>query len=706
MKNSLLQKITIFTLLLLVPALYLYIGFFFHSEHAYYFMYSVDPEYCYLFNGLNISQFTLKVWHVDHPGTPIQLLAALVIRIVHLFRGNGPLLNDVMQNSALYTNAINIAMFSINSIALFFLGRIANKFSKSIIQSIFLQLTPFASFLVLTLVFRINPENMVILSFILMGILIIKYLQRESGTEKLINRYLLGFAIVTGFSVAVKITFFPVFFVPLFIFKGFWKKAFYCVFSFISFIIFIMPVIYYRHEYFKEWLKNLFIHSGMYGSGAANIVDKSAYINALKETFSLEQPLFAIVFFSTVVACLVYHIPYIKAKIKDEKFYRVLLGIAVSMLFQVLLVAKQFKYHYLTPALLLMIIGMYTVISIYLKNIKIHYKNSIFLILIFLILYLDCKKIQEYHPVNIERKKALYKTYNFIQQNPTDKPLVIVPTYYGCPYQQYSLYFGIYWGGEIMKPRYVEALNEIYPNTYFYNGWDELFHNWNNDPISYIDILKKHNNIRIYVGDSIIENDVLRYVMYNVRRMGDTKVTKIFSNESTHENIYDISHNPSRVVADSVSIVCNADSLNSDGIHFVGTREQSFKDGITQSSEKAFSGKYSSKLTGEKKYGMTYIIGQVRTGEHYRVGIWRYNNNKDAQLVVSARNGDDFYVFENKTVNENNSWGEIVIDIVVPEKLNNKELRIYAFNNTGKPAYFDDLTITAYHVNTTNFIKN
>ncbi|MFA4851740.1 MAG: hypothetical protein WC599_04400, partial [Bacteroidales bacterium] len=191
MKNLPLQKITNLILLLLVPALYLYMGFFFHSEHAYYFMYSVDPEYCYLFNGLNISQFTLKVWHVDHPGTPIQILAALVIRIVHLFRGNGPLLNDVMRNSALYTNAINITMFSINSIALFFLGRVANKFSKSIIQSIFLQLIPFASFVVLTLVFRINPENMVILSFILMGILIIKYLQRESGTEKLINRYLL-----------------------------------------------------------------------------------------------------------------------------------------------------------------------------------------------------------------------------------------------------------------------------------------------------------------------------------------------------------------------------------------------------------------------------------------------------------------------------------------------------------------------------------
>ncbi|MGD0712213.1 MAG: hypothetical protein ABR968_13650, partial [Bacteroidales bacterium] len=118
---------------------------------------------------MHLAQFTLKVWHVDHPGTPIQFLAAIVIRVVHLFHGNGPLIKDVMQNSALYTKAINVTIFSLNGISLFFLGNAAYKYTKSFIQSIFIQTTPFASYLVLTLVFRINPENMATLGFILMG---------------------------------------------------------------------------------------------------------------------------------------------------------------------------------------------------------------------------------------------------------------------------------------------------------------------------------------------------------------------------------------------------------------------------------------------------------------------------------------------------------------------------------------------------------
>jgi hypothetical protein len=694
MKNLQSHKIINPILLLLVPALYMCAGFFFHSERAFYFMQSVDPEYCYLFNGLNISQFTLKVWHVDHPGTPIQLLAAVVIRVVHLFHGNGPLLKDVMQNSALYVNAINITMFSINSIALFFLGRVACKFTKSIIQSMFLQFTPFASFLVLTLIFRINPENMAILSMILMGILILKYLQRNDLPGKIIDKYLLGFAIVAGFTVAVKITFFPVFFIPFFLFKGLVRKIFYSFFSGLAFLIFIVPVIYYRFWYFYDWIKNLFIHSGKYGGGEANVIDKNAYLTALKSTFSFEY-FFTVSFFVFILALIIYQIPYIKSKFKNDLYYNVLLGITISMLLMILLVAKQFTFHYLTPALLPISLGIWIVVSIFFSKWKTIYKNIIFIVLILLMLSFDYRKIDEYHPVNISTKEGLMKTYDFIKQNPSDKPIVISSGYYGCPYQQYSLCFGTFWGGEIMKPRYIEVLKEIYPDNYFYNGWDELFHDWEGNAFTYKDLLEKYKSIRFYSGDADVENNILSTVMFNFIRKADTKTNKIFSNETTHENIYEISYEP-LVENDTVETTCDADSLDIDKKYFVAKNDQLFKDGITQSSDKSRSGKYASKLTKDAPYGMTYKIGEVRKDEHYEFSVWRHNSNGNASFILAGRDSKDLYIAQKTAIKSENEWEELVIDFIVPENMNNKEISVYGYNDTDIPAYFDDLKIIKY----------
>lgn len=688
------NKILYLLALIIIPALYFATGLFYQAEKGYYFLFSVDPEYCYLFNSLNISQFTLKVWHVDHPGTPTQFLGAIVIRIVHLFTGREPLLQDVMHNSALYARAITVAVFSINSLLMLWLGRVAHRQFQNIFTAFFLQLTPFASYLVLTLILRINAEHMVVMSVLLFMILIIKYLHRPNPSGKWLDWYLVGFALIAGFTVAVKMTFLPLVFVPLFLFKGFVRKMLYAFFSVASFILFILPVLYYRYTYFHDWIKSLFIHSGKYGAGEANIVDKNAFTNALQATFSFES-LFTYSFFLFVLVCIIYTVPAVRRKFRDNFHYKLLLGTTMAILLQILLVAKQFTHHYLAPALLLIIPGLYAVLTIFLKNTNNITKNLIVIVLAAYIFYTDYSQVWQSHAGSVKLKNALNETYNFIQQNKTDKALVIVPSYYGCPYQEYAMYFGIFWGGEIMKPRYVEALSTIYPNTYFYNGWDELFHEWNDNAISYIDLLKKHNSIRFYIGDTIIEKDVMNYVTNNIRRVQDTEMKNIFTNKTTGEKIFNICYVVSDT-ADTLVTVCNADSLAAGGEKFVGSDGQYFNNGKTRNSDYALSGKYSSKLNSDCQYGMTYIIGQVRTGEHYKVSVWRNNVNKDAQLIVSSRNGDDFYLCEKKTVNDSIGWGEITMDIVIPKEMNNKEIRIYTFNDKENPAFFDDLKITAY----------
>ena len=313
------------------------------------------------------------------------------------------------------------------------------------------------------------------------------------------------------------------------------------------------------------------------------------------------------------------------------------------------------------------------------------------------------------HPYNIERKNAYLKTYNFIKENPSDKPLIIFADLYKCPYQEYALSFGLYWAGEIMQPKYIPIFNKMYPNTYIYSGWDKLFHDWSGNAYTYIELLKKHNNIRLFSGDENIENDLLKFNMYNLLRKFDTKIKMIYSNENTNEKIYDITYNPS-IKFKTIRILCNADSLSTDKNNFIGDNEKYFGNGITQNSERSFSGKYSCKLTKENQYGMTYNIGVVKQGEQYKFSVWRYSGNKNASLVITAKDMNDFSVARKTSDRSENGWDKLVFEMVITKNLDNKELIIYVYNNTEIPAYFDDLEIiytpliTSDTINDSSFI--
>lgn len=66
-----------------------------------YYIKTVDPEYAYLFSGLNFSQLHFKIAHIDHPGTPLQLLICVIIWIMDLFSANKQGIDIVLDNPEL-----------------------------------------------------------------------------------------------------------------------------------------------------------------------------------------------------------------------------------------------------------------------------------------------------------------------------------------------------------------------------------------------------------------------------------------------------------------------------------------------------------------------------------------------------------------------------------------------------------------------------
>jgi hypothetical protein len=86
-------------------------------------MVSADPAYVYLFNGLSILS-GVGPGHVDHPGTPVQLLVAFVILIKSTLTGSD--LSEAIK-AALINPEASIATVSVfllagNALATWFLG--------------------------------------------------------------------------------------------------------------------------------------------------------------------------------------------------------------------------------------------------------------------------------------------------------------------------------------------------------------------------------------------------------------------------------------------------------------------------------------------------------------------------------------------------------------------------------------------------------
>ena len=69
----------------ILPLAFLLCGFIFREMASPYAQRSIDPEYIYFISALSMGSGIPDVAHIDNPGTPLQVLGAIVFRVVWLF---------------------------------------------------------------------------------------------------------------------------------------------------------------------------------------------------------------------------------------------------------------------------------------------------------------------------------------------------------------------------------------------------------------------------------------------------------------------------------------------------------------------------------------------------------------------------------------------------------------------------------------------
>jgi hypothetical protein len=459
-------------LVLLIPAFLLLTAQFYRKATGICFLSTVDPEYAYLFNGMLLADLHPDIYYVDHPGTPLMCIIALVSRVVHLFRSDASFVSDVMVNPEVYIHASVVAADIICAMALFLLGWFVLRKTGKILPALLLQTLAFVHTLSLEPLSRLIPESLMTAVVCFWMILLTDVV--TSGRERW-KRSAILMGSLYGFGVALKLTFLPYLFIPMLVLPR-WKYRLYALgMSFLSFLVFAFPVLSHR-IHFVNWVKNIVVHTGKYGQGERGFVNPSEFTEHLQLLTGNNQVLLAAAGGLAVALAITAF-----RKYRNHSGNRVLfrLGIAflLIVMLQFIMAAKQFSYHYMLPAILLtmpMIFLAFYLIFRDTQALRWLVVAGPLVVWGYIGFGLQSNvraRLSEMEHINGERASA----YHQYQALKTNAPTLVVCSYYGCSAVEYALTFGIQESGKYAD-NLTEQLHSLYPGTWLYYPWAEKFY--------------------------------------------------------------------------------------------------------------------------------------------------------------------------------------------------------------------------------------
>jgi len=329
-------------LFLIIPLFILGWGIFNLYYFNNFYVRAVDPEYPYLFNGLNVALLEFsRIGHFDHPGTPFQVYCGLIVRITHLFAGEGAIAQEVFNRPDYYLNAINISLFILQAVLCFFIAWVGRKREIKTWPIIILQSGVLLNALMTWLFCRVIPERMLVIVAMLFVIVYLLY-----GYK---NKHPLKFAIwsgvIMGMGLATKFNFLPIILLPFFLINSNKNRGIYALTGIASFFVFLLPIMKRFNEY-KRFITSMATHDGLHGGGAERMFDPAKMKHNFFQVFETVPELILIIF--AIVAAIFLAFLFRK-KLETGKQIVLFIGILFIITFQLVMVSKHFKGSYMTP---------------------------------------------------------------------------------------------------------------------------------------------------------------------------------------------------------------------------------------------------------------------------------------------------------------------------------------------------------------------
>lgn len=541
-------------LLFVLPVLYFIAASYFRNLLGLLSLRSCDPEYIYFMSGLTLSDGAIKLGHIDNPGTPLQILVALVFRITWMFRSHAvPYVEDVLLHPDLYLSVVSLSITVFTTILLIYAGLKTYRYTRSVLYSLLVQTAPFLPVIWYDLIGRVAPELMMPFPIVLLTVLIIKILFDDRGIH--VKRVLL-FALLSAFGLAVKLTFLPLWLVPILVIDG-WKKRMLFVGASVFFFFLIAFPVTLQIETFWGWVKNLFMHSGRYGGGETNIIDFTLMKENLNQLYGLEKSFFYLCF-GLLASALIYLAVYRKKA--ERKILLLSLALIITLLVQIIMVGKHYAHRYFIPALLLYPMVVITTGELLKKLWNKRLMRLMVHLGIVCLLIWKAGDHRKWLPVKsaameTDIQKRL-PTWHFASQlNRKDNYLIITSQNYGSPFIEYTLTYSLIWANYEKRMEYAPILDRLYPHTFNYFTWDNSLKSWV-EKFDAQSIINSKKEVYLYMERS--EEDLYEKTLTKLKEESISSFTAerelLFRNEHTQEIIYRLElHSFSR--SDSIAIL-------------------------------------------------------------------------------------------------------------------------------------------------------
>ena len=342
------------SVLSILPLAYLAVEFTLRAHSGPFWVWHVvDPSYFYLLDFLNLVNLETP-GHPYHPGTPVQVLGALVLRVAYPFSGSDEIVGAVLEDPEFHLHLVSTVIIVLNAAAMAVAGMVSFSVFRHLLPALLLETGPFLSMLIVKNGFHVKPEPILVFSMVVLATVAVAAL-RPGALENDRGRFAVAFGIIAGFGVATKITCAPLFVLPVFLLGNVRTVLLYAVASAAALALFLAPAA-GALPVMVDWFSRVSMGSGAFGGGESTIIDFARYPASVVKLFS--RPVVHGVFLLSLVALAVGWWRKRAGKAVPGLELRLLAGLSLALLLQVLVVAKQPSGHYMIPAFVLGALGI------------------------------------------------------------------------------------------------------------------------------------------------------------------------------------------------------------------------------------------------------------------------------------------------------------------------------------------------------------
>jgi hypothetical protein len=482
-------------ILLLIPAGLFLLSLILHNARGpYYLGYNTDPSYVYLFNSLNVALLKGPL-HFDHPGTPVQIIGAIILLIkwsLSFITGNLLGFTDsVLLYPESYLRVINIVLNILISIGAFYAAYKLLLTTNSLLTSLIVQISLLSYLIIFAVQTDVSPEPLLVFLTLLLMIpiisLVFSSLSCNEAGELNIAKIV---GIIVGFGLAAKVTYFP-FIILLWLFNNKKSRLVFLICCLLSFILFTAPIFLQLPRLLK-WLLSLAIYSGAYGSGNPGLPSAAQLFNTFILLIRGEPFIFIILLYYILIVSFMHYCTIRVNNMVKVQATKILWISIFIIIIQIMAAVKSpgLRSTYIIPCIVFTALTNAIIAFIFIKTGQWKLFHIIFAIIGVTLAIAG--------PIyNIFQIKKWVGTKTKYQQEALQLDM-IQKTMHDCTviacFNSSIPQFALSFGNQFVNDQYGEKLAQLYPHApFFYNFSNNEFYSFR-DLISRVTIIEKLKN--------------------------------------------------------------------------------------------------------------------------------------------------------------------------------------------------------------------